>query len=118
MGDLNTFAIPPCFVTAENKGGLLHKLGLIHSRRGPQGGHTLAKSPQEINLRMVTDGLEGKNAPLECIEEPAECTLYDICAQRGVWTLVEEAIQEVLNATTIGDLVRRQNHLQITARNR
>jgi DNA-binding IscR family transcriptional regulator len=36
--------------------------------------------------------------------------------QRGVWVLVEEAIQEVLNATTIGDLVSRQIRLQVTAR--
>jgi len=91
----------------------LHKLGLIYSRRGPQGGHTLAMAPTEIDLRTVTEGLEGAHSPLDCIEVPECCSLSGICAQRGVWAMVEEAIQQVLAATTIGDLVERQKQLHI-----
>lgn len=89
----------------------LHKLGLIHSRRGPQGGHTLAKEPREIDLKTVTEGIEGPHSPLDCIEEPEGCTLSNICAQRGVWATVAEAIQDVLKSTTIGDLLDRQREL-------
>ena len=91
----------------------LHKFGYIRSRRGPQGGHTLAKSPAEINLNMIMATLEGTAAPLGCIEEPAVCTLSTTCAQRDVWRTVEEAVQTMLSSTTIADLANRQRHLSM-----
>ena len=90
----------------------LSKFGFIRSRRGPQGGHVLAKAPHEISLGMVMEGLEGTAASLDCIAEPAECTLSNICAQRDVWRSVEDAVQSVLGSTTIADLVNRQERLQ------
>lgn len=90
----------------------LHKFGFIRSRRGPQGGHVLAKAPHEISLGMVMNGLEGTAASLDCIDEPTECTLSSICAQRDVWRSVEEAVQSVLSSTTIADLASRQQRLQ------
>lgn len=91
----------------------LHKFGYIRSRRGPQGGHTLAKSPAEINLNMIMATLEGTSAPLGCMEEPTECTLSSACAQREVWRTVEEAVQTMLSSTTIADLANRQRHLAV-----
>ena len=90
----------------------LSKSGFIRSRRGPQGGHVLAKAPHEISLGMVMAGLEGTAAPLDCITEPTECTLSNICAQREVWRSVEDVVHSVLSATTIADLVNRQKQLQ------
>ena len=90
----------------------LGKTGLITSRRGPQGGHMLAKAPHEISLGMVMAGLEGTAAPLECFETPAECTLAGVCAQRDVWRSVEDAVHSVLSSTTIADLANRQTRLQ------
>ncbi|MBI4310657.1 MAG: Rrf2 family transcriptional regulator [Chloroflexi bacterium] len=90
---------------------VLQKFGYIRSRRGPQGGHVLAKSPGDINLGMVVGTLEGTGAPLFCIENPAECTLSAACAQREVWQTVEATVQNVLDTTTIADLASRQQHL-------
>jgi len=90
----------------------LSKFGFTRSRRGPQGGHVLAKAPSEISLGMVMAGLEGTAAPLDCIPEPTECTLSSICAQREVWRSVEEAVHSVLSATTIADLANRQKRLE------
>jgi len=91
----------------------LHKFGFVVSRRGPQGGHVLAQDPRDITLGMIVNGLEGTAAPLECFDEPRQCNLSDICAQRDVWKSVEEAIQTVLNSTSIADLVNRQNQLRL-----
>jgi Rrf2 family protein len=87
---------------------VLNKSGFIRSRRGPQGGHVLARLPNDITLDMVMGTLEGTVAPLDCLEEPEECTLSSTCAQRGVWQSVEDAVQGVLSSTTIGDLARRE----------
>jgi Rrf2 family protein len=87
----------------------LGKFGLVKSRRGPHGGHVLAKAPDEISLGMVMVGLEGSTAPLDCIAEPAECSLSSNCIQREVWKSVEDAVQGVLGSTTIADLT---NHVK------
>jgi Rrf2 family protein len=86
----------------------LNKFGFIHSRRGPSGGHVLAKPPEEISLGDIMAKLEGRNAPLDCIEQPSECTLSAACAQREVWQSVEDAIEKVLNMTSIANLASRQ----------
>ncbi|MEX2430285.1 MAG: Rrf2 family transcriptional regulator [Dehalococcoidia bacterium] len=86
----------------------LNKFGFIRSRRGPQGGHVLARPAAEITLDDVVATLEGRSAPLDCIEDAAECALSDGCAQRGIWRDVEEAVHAVLSTTTIGDLASRQ----------
>ena len=86
----------------------LHKSGFIRSRRGPQGGHVLAKDPMEIDLSSVMFSLEGNNPPLDCFNEPGECVHSSYCAQMDVWRSVEEAIHGLLSSTTVGDLAHRQ----------
>ncbi|MCH7705997.1 MAG: Rrf2 family transcriptional regulator [Chloroflexi bacterium] len=90
---------------------VLQKFGFIRSRRGPQGGHTLAISASEIKLGMVVETLDGTSAPLVCIDHPSECTLSSACAQREVWQTVEATVQNVLDTTTIADLAVRQQNL-------
>ena len=89
----------------------LHKFGFIRSRRGPSGGHTLAQDPSEINLGMVMVTLEGTTPALDCLTEPSECMLSSTCAQRDIWRSLDEAVHEMLAATTVADLAYRQNQL-------
>ena len=86
----------------------LNKFGFIRSRRGPQGGHVLARPASEITLSEVVMTLEGRTAPLDCIDDINECTLAVGCAQRNIWQDVEEAVNHVLSTTTVGDLAERQ----------
>lgn len=90
---------------------ILHKSGIIVSRRGPQGGHILAMDPSDIGLGMVMNALEGRSPLLDCLVEPDECSLSDTCAQREVWRFFEEAVQQLLSSTTIADMARRQREL-------
>ncbi len=89
----------------------LHKSGFIRSRRGPTGGHALAKDPTDINLGMVMSTLEGDGHLLDCLEEPNECVLSHTCAQREVWRSVEEVVQDLLKSITVADLSQRQNNM-------
>ncbi|MBM3942729.1 MAG: Rrf2 family transcriptional regulator [SAR202 cluster bacterium] len=89
----------------------LNKMGFVRSRRGPQGGHSLAMVPSEINLSMVMNSLDGSFSPLECITYPNDCVFADSCAQQEIWRSVDEAIQEVLRSTTLADLAQRQKVL-------
>ena len=86
----------------------LNKYGLITSRRGPQGGHVLARAASKITLDEVVATLDGRNPPLECIDDATGCALSECCAQRDIWRDVEDAIHAVLATTTIADLAHRQ----------
>jgi Rrf2 family protein len=86
----------------------LNKSGFVHSRRGPQGGHLLARAPREINLYDIMQELDGNASPLDCLTLPTDCMFADSCAQKEIWQTVEDSIQRVLESTTLDHLAERQ----------
>ena len=82
--------------------------GIVRSVRGAKGGVALARPPKEIKLIEVIKLLEGSTAPTECINDPGVCPRSARCATRDVWSEVEDAINNVLEATTLEDLAERQ----------
>ena len=82
--------------------------GIIRSTKGPRGGVTLAKKPGDIKLIEVTRLLEGSLAPVECIDNPEICDRSAQCVTRDIWGEVKAAMNGVLEATTLQDLVDRQ----------
>ena len=89
----------------------LQKVGFIQSRRGPQGGHSLAMEPESLDLGMVMNTLEGNGSPLDCFIYPNDCMFSESCAQQEIWKSVEDSIQNVLSNTTLAHLVQRQKDL-------
>ncbi len=89
----------------------LNKAGITSSRRGPQGGHSLAMEASSIKLGWVMNVLEGKTPLLDCLVEPDGCSLSETCAQREVWASFEDAVQEILSDTSIEDMAQRQRLL-------
>ncbi len=90
---------------------MLNRYGFVQSRRGPQGGHMLAKHPADINLGMIMRTLDGNASPLDCFTYPSDCKFGDCCAQQEIWKSVEEAVQEVLSNITLEHLAQRQAYL-------
>jgi len=82
--------------------------GLVRTTRGPKGGVSLAKSPGEIRLNEVIRLLEGSVAPAECVSDPGICNRSESCATRDIWDELTKAMEEVLQSTTLQDLVERQ----------
>jgi len=67
----------------------------------------LAKAPNEIKLNNVFNALEGPVTTVECIENENYCARVADCVARQVWVQVQEAIDNVLKAITLRDLVDR-----------
>ena len=86
----------------------LQKAGMINSRRGPQGGHRLARSAEEITVSEVVNSLDRSMAPLDCVEEPDDCRLSGACSQRSMWSDVEKMLMEHLSGVKVSDLARKQ----------
>jgi len=83
--------------------------GILRSTKGPRGGVSLAKNPEEIKLSEVIQLLEGSVAPVECINNPGICERSKFCVTRDVWSELKKAIEGVLESTTLQDLVERHS---------
>ena len=90
----------------------LNKSGMVRSQRGPQGGHSLAVDASEIRLSMVMDCLESSDSMVMCLDDPLSCIHVPACAQRDVWRAVQEAIHQILDSTSIADLVERTRAIE------
>ncbi|MHB1295691.1 MAG: RrF2 family transcriptional regulator [Anaerolineae bacterium] len=88
----------------------LRKAGLVRSRRGPQGGHMLSRTPDRINLAEVVLALEGPIEPTTCIQVDVfdDCVFAGQCVVRDVWQRVTDATQQILEETTMADLDQRE----------
>ena len=82
--------------------------GLVKSTRGARGGVVLFKPPSEIKLSEVVELLEGSIAPVDCVNDPKVCHRSAFCVARDVWSEMKDAMSQVLDSTTIQDLVERQ----------
>jgi Rrf2 family cysteine metabolism transcriptional repressor len=82
--------------------------GIIRSTKGPRGGVYLAKAPDEIKLSEVIQLLEGSVAPVDCVNDPGICNRSEFCVTRDIWRELKSAMEDVLDSTTMQDLVQRQ----------
>jgi len=88
--------------------GTLRAAGLIRSVRGTRGGHTLARPPDQINLRQIYSAFEGLKGFAECTASPDICTRSDVCATHQVWDRMYAESMGILESTTLADLVRTE----------
>ncbi len=76
----------------------LRNAGLVKSVRGAYGGYVLAKEPDKITAGDVIRILEGPIKPVEFDEEKDP-------AKRDLWRRIRDSITEVLDSTTLDDLI-------------
>jgi len=86
----------------------LKAAGLVKSMRGARGGFSLAEPPAQIKLSEIIQVLEGSIAPVECVDDPKACSRSERCVTRDIWAEMNRATSEVLESTTLEDLVQRQ----------
>ena len=84
----------------------LIRAGLIKSKRGSCGGYALARSAEEISFSDVIAAIEGPIAVNLCLDEHLGCDQMPRCTMIGVWSEVQQKINQVLSATTIAGLRR------------
>ena len=84
----------------------LRRGGIVESRRGQQGGYTLARPAEEISIADVIRAVEG---PLATVRgRPPEELEYDGSSSklRDVWVALRASVRSVLEQVTLADLVR------------
>jgi len=81
--------------------------GLVRSRRGVEGGISLAKSPDQLKLKEVIGLLEGPIVLVECVNDSKICDRSPFCVTRDIWTDLGKAMDGILESTTLQNLVER-----------
>ncbi|MGE3284562.1 MAG: Rrf2 family transcriptional regulator [Pseudonocardia sp.] len=79
----------------------LRRAGIVESRRGPDGGHRLARPASDITVAEVMRVLDG---PLAMVRgQRPELHTYDGCAEhlRDVWVAVRASLRALLEHTTV-----------------
>ncbi len=67
----------------------------------------LAKAPEGIKLSEVIQLLEGSIAPADCVDNPGICSRSESCVSRELWSEMKKAMDGVLEATTLQNMVER-----------
>jgi Rrf2 family cysteine metabolism transcriptional repressor len=82
---------------------------VVRSRKGPRGGYYLARPPEQISLAEVVRILDGPLAPIRCVSEiayePCGCPDMEACGLRRVMKHVRDTVAEIMENTTLSDLV-------------
>src|SRR5213083_705110 len=90
--------------------------GAVESKRGVAGGYRLARPPKEISLASVIRHIEGALAPVSCVSErfyeKCSCPDESRCAIRNVMKDVRDAVVNILERTTLAELIERERKLQ------
>jgi Rrf2 family protein len=84
--------------------------GLLASKLGRKGGYRLSRPPSAITIGSIIRVIEGPLAPLPCASETAyhpceDCVDVQNCGTRIVMRRVRDAISEVLDRTTLADVL-------------
>jgi len=96
---------------------ILRKASLVRSTRGKEGGYTLARAPEQINLGEALAILGGRFFDSRFCERHSGsvrlCTNTTDCSIRSVWRVLQDVVDGVLARMTLKDLL--QTEQEVTA---
>ena len=95
--------------------------GILQSRKGKGGGYYLGRHPKEITFGQAIRVMDGPLAPVPCVSESAyaECTeCHDefSCGIRIVMKDVRDAMANILDSTTLADVLNQIDHAEETSK--
>jgi Rrf2 family protein len=83
----------------------LARRGLVKAKRGYRGGVSLARTADRITLLEIVEAVEGKHWLPNCLLGLAECSSRRTCPTHGFWERIRREITEVLQTTTLVDVI-------------
>jgi len=79
-----------------------HKI--LNSTKGPNGGFTLSKPPEEISLMDIVEIIDGTDIFTTCLIRTSECSDDEPCGLHDNITAVRKQLKSVFINQTVNDL--------------
>jgi len=84
----------------------LTRAGLLRSVRGSGGGYNLTKSPGDYTVGEILRAIEGKLAPVACLEDDInQCRRVGICSTVSFWQGLYELIDDYVDGATLLEFI-------------
>ncbi|MBI2964198.1 MAG: Rrf2 family transcriptional regulator [Deltaproteobacteria bacterium] len=82
----------------------------VQSKKGPEGGYYLARSARQIMVGDVVRFIEGPLGPIQCVNRTTgeRCEIGTRCGFLPLWKRVRDAVAEIVDRTTIADVLAEQ----------
>ena len=96
-------AIPRTYVS-QILGDLI-RAGLAQSFFGTNGGYSLSRPPDQVNLLEIVESAEGSLEPTTCVLGDDPCDWESVCPLHETWRNGTAALRSVLASTTLADLL-------------
>lgn len=85
---------------------VLKSAGFVDSLRGPHGGYTLLRNPEDITVGSVIRAMEG-DLSIECVStNGASCDRSTTCKAHLLWNMIDDAVSQIVDRITLADMVR------------
>jgi Rrf2 family protein len=84
----------------------LANAGIVDGQRGPAGGFTLSRPPDQITVLEAVEALQGPVAVSRCLLGDERCPRQESCGLRWAWEKVQQSIASFLRSLTVRDLVQ------------
>ena len=82
----------------------------VQSKKGPEGGYYLATPARHIKVGDVVRYIDGPIAPIQCVSGTLgeRCEIGGRCGYFPVWKRVRDAVAEIVDGTTVADVLEEQ----------
>jgi len=89
----------------------LKKNNLVKSCRGPAGGYSLTRSPEQIKLLNIINAVDERVKTLGCKKESKKgCTGKSVkCITHNLWDDLESHINSFFEKNTLKDIIFKEN---------
>lgn len=96
---------------------ILRKLvyaGIVNSFKGTQGGYQIAMKPENINLRMVIEAIEGTYYFSRCLSPDGICSrgASGVCCYQKAFCEISELVRDKLESYNFADLIANSDEFE------
>ena len=92
--------------------GDLNRAGIAQSFFGTNGGFSLTRPPDQINLLEIVESAEGLLSPATCVLGEDSCDWESVCPLHETWKTGTAALRSVLASTTLAELLERDKDIR------
>jgi Rrf2 family protein len=82
----------------------LRDAGIVSAKRGPSGGFTLERDPNDVTLLEVVNAIQGEFQVNRCVIGLGVCPRSGECPLRPTWLEIQGNLEDGLGAQTVGEI--------------